>query len=168
MRLLTLGMPIVSTLFFGAIFGFFYAWICSTMWAFDTLDPRIAIEVMQVVNANVRNLVFFPGFMLTPAVGGLTAGLLFLAGQRAGGTWFLAASLVYLGGGLLLTMLANVPMNHALAETSIPADAAAAAEIWNAYSPEWQRWNITRTVLSGVALGLAGMGLIAIRTEKPA
>ena len=168
MRLLTIGMPIVSTLFFGAIFGFFYAWICSTMWAFDTLDPRIAIEVMQVVNANVRNLVFFPGFMLPPVLGVLSAGVLYFAGQRAGAAWFLAASVVYFGGGLLLTMFANVPMNHDLAATAIPADAAAAAEIWNTYSPAWQRWNITRTVLSGVALGLAGMGMIAIRTSKPA
>ena len=27
----------------GAIFGFFYAWICSTMWGLDAADPNVAI-----------------------------------------------------------------------------------------------------------------------------
>lgn len=168
MKLTTTALPIISTLFFGAIFGFFYAWICSTMWAFDTLDPRIAIEVMQVVNAHVRNAVFFPGFMLTPAVGSVTAIVLLFSGQRVAAGFFGAASVVYLGGGLLLTMFANVPMNHELGALAIPADKAEAAAIWDAYSPAWQHWNITRTIFSGIALGLAGCGLIAIGKPKTA
>ena len=68
MFFLRVGAPVVSVLFFGSIFGFFFAWIVSTMWAFDLLDPRVAIEVMQVVNANVRNVPFFLNFMLTPLV----------------------------------------------------------------------------------------------------
>jgi len=168
MRSFTTTMPIVSVLFFGAIFGFFYAWICSTMWAFDTLDPRVAMEVMQVVNANVRNLVFFPVFMLTPVIGGVAAFLLFRAGQRKGAGLFAAASVVYLAGGLLLTMFANVPMNENLAATAVPATEAEAAAIWEAYSPTWQTWNILRTVFSGVALALAGFGLMAMRTPANA
>ena len=163
MKLLTTGLPVIATLFFGAIFGFFYAWICSTMWAFDTLDPRTAIEVMQVVNEHVRNAVFFTSFMLTPAVGLVTTAVLFFAGHKPAAAWFGAATLVYLGGGLFLTMFANVPMNRALAATDIPADMADAAAIWDPYSVVWQNWNITRTVFSGLALALAGKGLISIR-----
>ena len=44
----------------GAIFGFFYAWICSTMWGLDAADPNVAISAMQAMNASVRNLVFVP------------------------------------------------------------------------------------------------------------
>ena len=57
---------LTSLLFLGAIFGFFYAWVCSTMWGLDAADPRVAISAMQAMNASVRNAVFFPAFFLTP------------------------------------------------------------------------------------------------------
>lgn len=50
----------------GAIFGFFFAWVCSTMWGLDDADPRVAIEAMQAMNASVRNWVFAPAFFGTP------------------------------------------------------------------------------------------------------
>ncbi len=56
----------VAVLLTGAIFGFFYAWVCSTMWGLDDADPRVAIAAMQAMNASVRNAVFFPAFFLTP------------------------------------------------------------------------------------------------------
>jgi uncharacterized membrane protein len=52
----------------GAIFGFFYAWVCSTMWGLDMADPSVAIAAMQVMNASVRNAVFAPAFFGTPVV----------------------------------------------------------------------------------------------------
>lgn len=63
-RLLT-PLIFLSLLLFGAIFGFFYAWICSTMWGLDTLDANSAIAAM---NISVRNGVFMPAFLGTPAV----------------------------------------------------------------------------------------------------
>ena len=71
-----------SILLCGAIFGFFYAWVCSTMWGLDQADPRVAIAAMQAMNASVRNIVFFPAFFLTPVVLALTALALFLSRQR--------------------------------------------------------------------------------------
>jgi len=35
-------------------------------------------------------------------------------------------------------------------------------QIWAAYSPTWQRYNTLRTVVSGVALLLAGFGIYQI------
>ena len=64
----------VGVLFAGAIFGFFYAWVCSTMWGLDEADPRVAIAAMQAMNASVRNAVFFPAFFLTPVVLGVNGG----------------------------------------------------------------------------------------------
>jgi uncharacterized membrane protein len=57
---------LVALVLTGAIFGFFYAWVCSTMWGLDDADPRVAIAAMQAMNASVRNAVFFPAFFLTP------------------------------------------------------------------------------------------------------
>ncbi len=59
---------LTAVVFSGAIFGFFYAWVCSTMWGLDATDPRVAIQAMQAMNGSVRNAVFAPAFFGTPFV----------------------------------------------------------------------------------------------------
>jgi len=151
---------IASLLFCGAIFGFFYAWICSTMWGLDAADPRVAIAAMQAMNASVRNAVFAPAFFGTPVILALTA-LLAWRSHPAAMRWFAAAAIVYALFGAGLTMTVNVPMNVALAGQSVPADIDAAGAIWRDYSQKWQFWNQLRTVASGIALVLAALGTMA-------
>ena len=62
------AMGVVPVVFAGAAFGFFYAWVCSTLWGLDTLAPQAAIDAMNAMNESVRNPVFFTGFFLTPVV----------------------------------------------------------------------------------------------------
>jgi uncharacterized membrane protein len=164
-RLLT---PAVATawtgvLFSGAIFGFFYAWVCSTMWGLDDADPRVAIAAMQAMNGSVRNAAFFPAFFLTPVVLAVAATLAARERRRASAGLLAAAAVVYLLGGLVLTMALNVPMNEELAQVVVPTDVAPARAIWEDYSGTWQVYNQVRTVLSGVALGLAAAGLVTLR-----
>jgi len=122
-----------------AIFGFFYAWVCSTMWGLGTIDPRAAIEAMQGMNASVRNVVFFPAFFLTPVLLAVVGVLMHRSQRRGPARWFYAAAVVYAVGGLLLTMAVNVPMNDDLATVQIPTDIAAAATIWDEYSSPLER-----------------------------
>lgn len=159
MKPLYTAFSFLSLLLSGAIFGFFYAWICSTMWGLDAMDPRGAIAAMQAMNASVRNAVFAPAFFGTPFVLFATGGLAWMLGTRAAALAFLAGGAVYLFGGMVLTITVNVPMNEALAAVQIPETREAAAEIWAAYSPRWQVFNIVRTVASGMALLLTGVGL---------
>ncbi len=156
-------MSITSLVFAGGIFGFFYAWVCSTMWGLDAIDPRVAIRAMQGMNASVRNGVFFPAFFLTPVVLGVTAVLLRADGQGRAARWFAAGAVVYLFGGLILTASINVPMNKALAEVSVPGNIDEARAIWTEYSSRWQVYNIIRTLFSGLALVLAGIGTLRVR-----
>lgn len=158
-------MSIVSILFCGAIFGFFYAWVCSTMWGLDQADPRVAIAAMQAMNASVRNAVFFPAFFLTPIVLAVAAGAAYRSQFRSAAFCFAAAGLVYLVFGLFLTIGINVPMNEALATADIPKDVEAARTVWQNYSPRWQFWNQTRTIASGVALAFCGLGLSRLSSE---
>lgn len=155
--------PLAAILFSGAIFGFFYAWVCSTMWGLDRADPRVAIVAMQAMNASVRNPVFFPAFFLTPVVLAGAAVFARFENNRAAMAGFAAAAVVYFCGGLLPTVLVNVPMNEALAVTAVPDDAAAAEAIWTDYSARWQFWNLLRTIASALALMLAAYGLLATR-----
>ena len=66
MKQLTFAVILLSLTLSAAIFGFFYAWVCSTMWGLDAADPRVAIGAMQAMNASVRNAVFAPIFFGTP------------------------------------------------------------------------------------------------------
>lgn len=158
MRVIGVGLGFASLLLAGAIFGFFYAWVCSTMWGLDGADPRVAIAAMQAMNSSVRNAVFAPAFFGTPFV--MIATALVVRGRA--GVFFGAGGLVYLVGGMILTIAVNVPMNEALAVVDVPQDIDAARAIWEAFSPRWQVFNIARTVVSGGALLLAGAGLWAL------
>jgi uncharacterized membrane protein len=162
------GFALAGLLLTGGIFGFFYAWVCSTMWGLDAAPPEIAIAAMQAMNASVRNVVFAPAFFGTPVVLAAAALLATRAGRPVSAWSFGVAALVYLVGGLLVTALVNVPMNGALGAAVIPADPAAARALLQDYSAPWQFWNQLRTIVSGVALLLVGFGLMAIKPQTGA
>jgi len=162
MRPLTTIMILVSLVLTAAIFGFFYAWVCSTMWGLDAADPRVAIQAMQAMNASVRNAVFAPAFFGTPIA--LAAATLLLLGERRqrSAIAFALASAIYLCFGMGITVAVNIPMNEALAALTVPDDRAAAGIVWRDYSARWQFWNQARTIASGIALLLAVTGLLLL------
>lgn len=159
------ALLLTSVLLTAALFGFFYAWVCSTMWGLDTAPPQVAIAAMQAMNASVRNAVFAPAFFGTAPVLLLTAAVLAATGAGRAALGFAVAGVLALAG-VLATMLVNVPMNEALAITAIPADPDAAGAIWAAYSPRWQWWNAARTMLCAGAVIAVFVGLMAL--PKPA
>lgn len=166
MRNSTRMMIVLSLLLNAAIFGFFYAWVCSTMWGLDAADPRVAIEAMQAMNASVRNAIFAPAFFGTPFALLLTAGLLLRDGVRGAAFGFACGGVIYLCCGMVLTMMINVPMNEALATVTIPDDIAAARTLWQEYSPRWQIWNQLRTAASGLALIVSLAALVAMLPSR--
>lgn len=153
---------LAAVVFAGAIFGFFFAWVCSTMWGLDAADPRVAIEAMQEMNASVRNGVFAPAFFGTPFVMLLAAWFAWRRGARTASVLFASAAAVYFLGGLVLTMAVNVPMNEDLADAVVPTSLADAEAIWDDYSGRWQLFNQLRTVASGIALLLCAAALPAL------
>ena len=161
-------MALLSLLFSGAIFGVFYAWVCSTMWGLDAADPNIAIAAMQAMNASVRNPVFAPAFFGTPLILGATALAAGMTGNRRAALLLGAAGGVYVAGAMVPTIAFNVPMNQALALVETPLDAARARDAWQAYSAPWQLWNTIRAVFSGLALLLAGAAVPGIRRPADA
>lgn len=163
---LTRSLGLFALTLSALIFGFFYAWTCSTMWGLDAADPRIAVAAMQAMNASVRNAVFAPAFFGTPVVSTLAALSALAGGGRRAALLFLAAAVVYAVGGAALTMAVNVPMNEALATVAVPTDPAAAAAIWRDYSQPWQLWNTIRAGFSGLAFALAVCGFAALGRRR--
>lgn len=155
-------LPLVSLLHVASIFGFFYAWVCSTMLGLDASDPAVAIQAMQAMNASVRNAVFFPAFFLTPVVLASTAAALVRKGRRNAALWFGLAAVVYSLGGFGVTIALNVPMNEALALIELPLEPAATDTVWRDYSSSWQAWNQVRALACAVAVLLTGTGLLTI------
>ncbi len=166
MHVLLKPIAVLSLLFSGAVFGFFYAWVCSTLWGLDIADPNVAIVAMQAMNANVRNWVFAPAFFGTPVVLAATALVAWVSAERRAALLFAAGGVLYLVGGMILTITVHVPMNEALALVEAPLDAARAQETWQAYSVPWQRWNIVRAVASGLALLLTGLGVLGCASSN--
>lgn len=157
------ALAFLSLLLSGAIFGFFYAWICSTMWGLDATDPAIAIQAMQAMNASVRNAIFAPAFFGAPVALFATSALAFLCQRRPSAIAFGSAGVIYLFGGLILTMTINVPMNQALALINLPADPETARQSWLDYSVPWQFWNAIRAAFSGLTLTLTGSAIYMLR-----
>lgn len=153
-------LPLASLLLVASIFGFFYAWVCSTLWGLDAISPAIAIQAMQAMNASVRNAVFFPAFFLTPAVLAITAAALVRVDRGDAGLWFGLAATVYAVGGFGVTVILNVPMNEALALIELPLEPAAAEAVWRDYSSAWQVWNQVRALACAAAVLLTGIGLL--------
>lgn len=152
----------LSLLLSGAIFGFFYAWVCSTMWGLDTLNPNVAIMAMNAMNISVRNGVFMPAFFGTPVVLILTTLVAFLAGQRKVALLIGLASVIYVLGAFVPTAAINVPMNIELETYSPPLIASDAEAIWAEYSPRWQFWNTFRTIVAGASMMLVAFALYVL------
>jgi uncharacterized membrane protein len=163
MRPLAYLFAFLSLILSGAMFGFFYAWVCSTMWGLDAAPPAVAIQAMQAMNASVRNAVFAPAFFGTPIALLVAAGLAFALGLRVSGAAFVLGAVVYGLGVFVVTMTVSVPMNQALAAVDVAAAADKAGAIWQEYSGPWQAWNTGRAVAAGVVMVLTGLGLQGMR-----
>ena len=153
-------LVILSLLSSGAMFGFFFAWVCSTMWGLDTANPNVSIAAMQAMNASVRNWVFAPAFFGTPILLIATALVILKCGKQQVAICFVMAGILYVLGVMLPTFMANVPLNEGLALIEIPLEPATAQDAWQNYSSPWQDWNMIRTLVAGFVLGLVGWGLV--------
>lgn len=143
-----------ATVTTGLISGFFYAYACSVTLGTALLPDEQYIAAMQAINATVRNGVF--AFSFFGAAAFLLLAVMFhLPGPRSVRFALLAlACALYVGGGFLLTMLVNVPMNEELASVSLDAPTHVLAEARAAYEEPWNFWNGVRTVFSTLAFGL--------------
>lgn len=153
---------IAAVLWFGAVFGFFFAWVCSTMWGLDAIDPRTAIAAMNGMNESVRNPVFFTAFFLAPVVGAAAAVLSWVTGKGTSAFLLGFAVVLYVFGVIVFTRVLNVPLNEGLAAGGVPETFDEARNVWDTYSGRWQIYNLIRAVVSGVCLLIAAVSLFPL------
>lgn len=138
-------LVIVTALGSGLMAGLFLAFSIAVMTALNRLPAAHGIAAMQSINTSILNPIIGLVFGGT-AVAALALAIIapFHWGDD-GSAWMLAGSLLYLAGGLLVTILFNVPRNDALA--ALDPNAPASASEWASYVSTWTALNHVRTVL---------------------
>ncbi|MET7735062.1 anthrone oxygenase family protein [Streptomyces sp. NPDC005402] len=138
---LVLGAATVAT---GLIAGAFYVFACAVMPALARSDDRVYVEVMRDINEVIQNPVFFLSFLGAPA---LTAVAAWQARGRDDRRWVWAA-LATSALAFLVTVVFNVPLNDGLMKNGDPG------ALREEFEGPWVAWNVVRTVLLTVTLGL--------------
>lgn len=117
------------------------------------------IEAMQVINREVFRWVFMTLF-IGMAAGSLAVTVYAIVNMSgSAGILIAAAGLLYLFGCFGVTAFFNVPMNEALSDMDLAADAT--RDYWtDVYLPRWTFWNTVRTVACGMSAALMLLGLL--------
>jgi uncharacterized membrane protein len=114
--------------------------------ALARLPPPEGIAAMQVINLAAVTPAFMSLFFGTAVVCvAALAGALFRWTEPGAG-YAAAGAACYLLGAFLVTVVANVPRNNALAVVS--SSSAEGANVWAGYLTGWTRWNHVRTIAS--------------------
>ena len=148
-RALTLTLATLTT---GLVAGLFYGYAVSVNPALAEQPDASYVATENAITEKLVNPPFFASFLGAPLF--LLAALAahYSRRHRTGRLWLIAvASVLYKGGGFLLTMIVNAPMSYQLAAVGPEAPARVLAEARNAYEDPWNFWHGVRTVFSTLA-----------------
>jgi uncharacterized protein (TIGR02246 family) len=151
------ALTFVAALGCGLVAGIFFAFSNFIIRALANVPPNPGIAAMQSINVMVLNRWFFAVFFGTAACCLILVVASFLHWQRLGAAYLLVASLLYLVGTILVTIICNVPLNNSLA--AVDPTTADAAPTWANYLKAWTAWNHARTV---AALAAAALFTVAL------
>ena len=160
-RSITLACAALTT---GLMAGLFYAYAISVNLGLAEQPDASYVATMNEINEKIQNQLFLTGFF-----GALVFPLAALVTQlphRRSGRFRLVVlgCALYLGGGFLVTALANVPLNEELARVAPNAPADELARARAAYEGPWIFWNGVRA-LSSVAAFVFLIGACLLRED---
>ncbi|TPG12939.1 anthrone oxygenase family protein [Pedococcus bigeumensis] len=151
----------VTALASAVIGGALFAFSTFVMKSLGRLAPPEGIRAMQRLNEDAPQGLLLP-LLLSP-LGSLVAAVLAVTGKGLGDTVLvdhrtqLAVGALLGVAAFLVTAVANIPRNNALA--ALDADAASAAGEWAAYRRSWTAWNHVRVVAALAAAVLLALAL---------
>jgi len=148
-----------AILAYAVLGGVFLAFSNFIMRALALTSATGGIEAMQVINREVFRWVFMTLFLGMAAISAfiMVHSALYLAGGP--GTLILVGALVYLFGCFAITVIFNVPMNQALADMDLSAEAT--RDFWTGtYLPRWTMWNTIRMLACILAATMMLFGLV--------
>lgn len=146
--------------------GVFFAFSTFVMPALARIPAPRGISAMQSINVAAINPAFMLALLGSAAVAGLAAVLAMARWSEPASLCGIAGAAIYIVGSVGVTMGLNVPLNDALA--ALPADGAAAAELWPRYLSGWTTWNHVRTAASLAAAAMLISALLMRGGSSPA
>ncbi|RYX85266.1 DUF1772 domain-containing protein [bacterium] len=152
------ALKLFSTLGSGLIAGAFFAFSVFVMSALARLPASQGMTAMQSINITVLNPIFLGVFMGTALSCLILAVNALLRWSQPGTAFLLAASLLYLIGTFLVTVIFNVPLNDALAAAK--PNTPEGAQLWAKYLSQWTMWNHVRTLAALASLASFIMALV--------
>ncbi|WP_227793334.1 anthrone oxygenase family protein [Paenibacillus guangzhouensis] len=150
-----------SALGAGLMAGLFFAFSTFVMTALERIPKSHGISAMQSINQTILNPLFGLVFGGTALACLVLAIISFFRLGTVSANLVLAASLLYLIGVILITMVCNVPLNDALAV--VDPNSAAGADVWRTYLDRWLPWNHVRTIAS---IGSLVLFILALRFKS--
>jgi uncharacterized membrane protein len=140
-----------ATLTTGLVAGVFYAYAVSVNLGLAAQPDAAYIATMQAINERIQNPLFFASFF-GAALFLIAALVVYSPRPRSGRFWLIAlACVLYVGGGFLLTVFVNVPLNEQLARVAADASPGELARARAGYEDPWNFWNGVRAVFSSLA-----------------
>jgi len=136
----------------GLMAGLYFAFSAFIMTALGRIPTEAGVAAMQSINRVILRSLFMPLFFGTTLV---SAGLAVFAATIWGSpaaTILLTASVTYVVGLFVVTMLFNVPLNNAL--DRLDTASSEAVPVWQRYLSRWTLWNHIRTIASTIACAL--------------
>jgi uncharacterized membrane protein len=148
LRSLTLALATLTT---GLIAGVFYAYAVSVNLGLAAQPDASYVATMNAINERIQNPLFFLSFF-GAVLFLITALVVYSPRPRSGRFWLIAlACVLYVGGGFLLTVFVNVPLNEELARVAADASPGELARARAGYEGPWNFWNGVRTLFSFLA-----------------
>ncbi len=143
------ALPLVSALGCGLVAGVFFAFSTFVMQALARLPAAQGIAAMQLINITVINPWFMAAFLGTAIACILLVIAALVRWHQPGAAYWLSASLLYLVGTFLVTIVFNVPLNEALAKVN--PNSVEGGKLWANYLKQWTFWNHIRTIAALVS-----------------
>lgn len=144
---------VFATFLCSIVTGFLFAFAVVVMAGIKNLNNREFIRAFQAIDGVIQNNQ--PIFVLVwigSALALIVAAALGVGSLDVTGSWILIVStLAYLVGVQLPTFAINIPLNNKLQSLKVDAmDESAQEAARKAFEGRWNRWNVSRTVISSV------------------
>jgi uncharacterized membrane protein len=157
------AVTVAAALGCGIVAGVFFAFSTFVMDGLAELPGDQGIAAMQAINrAAVTPLFMIALFGTGLACAGLTVWAA-ISWWRPGAAWVVAAGSLYGLGVVVVTIVANVPRNDALA--AVDPARADSARLWTTYVSDWTTWNHVRCAAALAAAALLTIALIESNAE---
>jgi uncharacterized membrane protein len=153
------GVLVAATVAMGLFAGVFYIFACNIMPSLARSDDRVFIEVMQNINDQIQNPVFFLSFLGAPLLAAVAA----WQARRSPYRWWVFAGFAAVALAFLLTVTVNIPLNDQIMDAGDPARIADPAAVREEFEDPWVAWNVVRAVLSTLALACLARALLLYR-----